>query len=142
MKKGLIFFIGMIAGVVLTIVLAYFINNNSTIINGENNTITWYQDPGVTLFDEPGEPMKVECFKVFQCLDNGTALAQSAFSKEWPLFGESVVLFPPTNNGAYYDGKIIDVPGNRIVRQIGVYRYETMQDKIIKQVPIIQFYDK
>ena len=142
MKKGLIFFLGMITGAILTIILAYLINTNSAINSGNSSTTALYGDPGITLFDEPGEQMKLVRFKVFQCLENGTALAQSSYSVEFPMYGEPVVLFLPAKNGSYYDGQIITVDNRKSARQIGIYRYETRQDKFIKQVPIVDIFDK
>ena len=74
MKKGLIFFFGMIAGAVLTVLILALIGMAK---DSEGNN-SGYGDPGISMFSEAGQTMPLKSFRVFQVLPNGTALAESS----------------------------------------------------------------
>ena len=121
MKKFLIFIIGVIVGVVLTILF-------SLLLSGSN-------DDNPIWFEEPGETINEQCFKVFQVLEDNAALVHSCNS--------SVVVYLLVNNEGkyYYDEEVVNVPRNKIARQIGIYKYPTNNLKV-KTVPIVQILDK
>ena len=127
MKKGLIFFFGMIAGAVLTVLILALIG--------------MAKDSGG---DNSGQTMPLKSFRVFQVLPNGTALAESSEKDKVKYsfeYGDPIVLLLAAENSAYYDDQVIKVPAGKVVRQVGTYRYETQND-FVKTVPIISFLDK
>ena len=128
MKIGGIFSIGVLAGVILTIALAFIINaiNNETF------------NSGVTLYEEPGQRILYDSFEVFQVLEDGSALA---WENETRFGHELLVLLPPRNGSTYYDNQIVNVPNGQVVREIGSYRYISGQN-IVKTVPIVDFFKK
>lgn len=65
MNKFLIYILGIITGVVLTLVFAYLISDQEELV----------KDDGITLFETPGETFKVSAFKVIQVVDDNHALA-------------------------------------------------------------------
>ena len=140
MKKGLIFFFGMIAGAVLTVLILALIGMAKD-SGGDNSG---YGDPGISMFSEAGQTMPLKSFRVFQVLPNGTALAESSEKDKVKYsfeYGDPIVLLLAAENSAYYDDQVIKVPAGKVVRQVGTYRYETQND-FVKTVPIISFLDK
>lgn len=140
MKKGLIFFLGMIAGAVLTVLVLVLIGMAKD-SEGDNSR---YGNPGIYMFSEAGQTMPLKSFRVFQVLPNGTALAESSEKDKVKYsieYGDPVVLLLAAENAAYYDDQVIKVPADKVVRQVGTYRYETQND-FVKTVPIISFLDK
>lgn len=141
MKKGLVFFLGMISGVVLTFLIFLFIglaNRN----NGTGDAV--YSDPGISMFSEAGETMQLKSFQVFQVLSNGSALARSSEKSKVQYnfeYGDPIVLLLPDEKSAFYDDQIIKVSANKVVRQVGTYRYETKME-FVKTVPVVAIFDK
>ena len=122
MKKYLFFGGGVITGIVLTFIFAIVLSRCSS----SNGTI---------LFDEPGEVVKEKSFNVFQVISEDAALA----------YGErrygAVYLLTNSTGKYYYDDEVITVPVGKVVRQIGIYQYET-KNKSSKTVPIVEIMDK
>lgn len=120
MKKWLIYVLGVISGIIITFVLAYFINrsNNSGII-------------GLQLFEEPGEYMEYSQFDVLQVIDSGCALAHPD--------GElgTIVLIIPNDGQQFYDNQEIILNNGECARRVGTYRYGTRMG-IEKTVPVIE----
>lgn len=58
----------------------------------------------------------------------------------WFLFG--IVLLWNKEKTDYYDGQVVEAGKNQVFRQIGIYRYRTAQDNILKTVPIVELADK
>ena len=151
MKKGLIFFLGMIAGAVLAVIILAVIGNRMSSSGNPSSPVvelgpgmSVHKDPGLSLFDEPGDVMPLKSFKVFQVLNNGWALAHSS-SKSNPEygfeFGDPVVYLKPIEGKAYYDDMVLNLSTKKVARQIGTYRYET-QKEFVKTVPVIEIFDK
>lgn len=151
MKKVIDFILGLVVGVALTIFTLYFIGKKANSSeDGEmpsvvvNNAMSLYKDPGISLFDKPGAQMFLGSFRIFQVMPNGTALAESSEKSKVQYnfeYGDPIVLFLPIDGTSFYDDQIIRCPGGMIVRQIGIYRYET-KNEFIKTVPIVKFIDK
>lgn len=140
MSKGLTFVLGIIIGALLAIGILFFIGKKYGQGSGPDSG---YDDPGISLFYEPGEVLPLKGFRVFQVLSNGTALARST-DKERPNdhdYGDPIVFLMPMEGMAYYDGLTLKVPSGKIVRQTGVYRYETKME-FVKTVPIIAMFDE
>lgn len=123
MKKWVVYVLGIITGMILTVVLAYCVNlsNNAGVI-------------GLELFDEPGECMDYSQFEVFQVVESGCALAHAGDS-----FG-SVVLIMPNENQRLYDGQKIELKSDECAQHIGTYRYGT-KIGIEKTVPAVRIID-
>ena len=137
MKKWVVFLLGLISGVVLTLVTMVILAMGAN-TNANNN--------GVTLFDQPGECLNAKAFEVMQVVDNNHALAHEL---EWNEILESyvptasglLVLVTNDNGEYYYDDQIIEVPDGMCMRQVGIYRYQTMSD-MEKTVPIVKLMNK
>lgn len=140
MKKWQFFCGGLVTGVVLTILFAVVINSLS--IGKEDNGGTQESvgessmKDDIKLFDEPGDIIEENSLKVFQVLTDHAALVRNINS-----YVGTVYLITNKDNEYYYDTQEIDIPKNKVIRQIGIYRYPTQND-IIKTVPIIMIMDK
>lgn len=95
---------------------------------------------GITMFQEPGPIMALKSFEIFQVHTNGQALAFSsdkdAAQRVIDYHGPTVLLLPDKNQ-PYYDKLVITVPENKVVRQVGTYRYNSREG--VKTVPIVSF---
>lgn len=133
-KFILTFVAGIITGVILVFAYGYCvamsINNTSS-----NNA--------VQMFDTPQQEIKADKFKIFQVLQDGSALASydEVTSKEGYVDFGTVVLFPASDEVSYYDDQIISLPQGKCFKQIGTYRYTT-KDGTEKTVPAIDIFDK
>lgn len=126
MKKWLIFGGGVLTGVVLTFVFAFIFSASRS-----NNGVTWFENAG-DVIDESS-------FEVFQVISEDAALVHGK-SECGSYFGAVYLL----TNGAgkyYYDDEIVKVPNGKVVRQVGIYQYQTKSD-FGKTVPIIQIMNK
>lgn len=127
MKKWLIYVLGIITGVVLTVgfvfALAFCVNmhNKSGIV-------------GLEMFDEPGEVMDYSQFEVFQVVDAGCALANADDD-----FG-SIVFIIPDDEQKFYDDQKIVLKGNQCAQRVGTYRYSTKAG-IERTVPAVKITD-
>ncbi|MBO7285361.1 MAG: hypothetical protein J6U69_02035 [Alistipes sp.] len=137
MKKWVVFLLGLISGVVLTLVTMVILAMGAN-TNANNN--------GVTLFDQPGECLNAKAFEVMQVVDNNHALAHEV---EWNdvletymQTGSGLLVLVTNDNGEYYyDDQIIEVPQGMCMRQVGIYRYQTRMD-MEKTVPIVKLMSK
>lgn len=120
MKNWGIFLGGVGTGVVLTIVVAVFINL------GVNS------DPiGVTNFDRPGEVIERSSLEVLQVVTNTSALVST--------YGWSNTIYLLRNHEGkyYYDDERIELPNGTVFRQTGIYKYTTKAGDV-KTVPVIE----
>ena len=135
MKRFVVFLLGLISGIVLTLGILAFLGSQESNNSPEN-------DPSVTLFGEPGDILGFRSFEIMQVLANGSALAHASDKiNEQFFFSGTLVLLLSNENSAYYDDQIIKTPSGMVVRQIGTYRYET-KDKLVKTVPIVGYFEK
>ena len=132
MKKWLIFGGGVLMGVVMTFVFAFLFSASRS---GNNDGTTW--------FERPGDVIDVKAFKVFQVLDENAALVEGQTHEDLDLeiFTGAVYLLTNEDGKYYYDDEIIKVPDGKVVRQVGIYQYQTKSD-FGKTVPIIQIMNK
>lgn len=145
MKKFLIFLGGFVAGILATILVAYFITLANKPI--ENGLL------GLTLFSEKGECITTtsknkSCeIEVFQVLAPNAALGsikyyideelfEGKIYRDYDILNDVVVLLINYDNKTYYDNQKIDI-SNKCARQIGTYQYET-KSKIEKTVPAVE----
>ena len=116
MKKGLVFFLGIITGVVLTFVICgMFVYSNDRL-------------SGITLFEEPGEIIQKDSLEVFQTLDNGMALASDKWSN-------ITVLLWCEEGQSFYDDQVVKASKDECFRQIGLYRYQAKSG--MKTIPVV-----
>ncbi len=132
MKRGFVFFLGMITGCVLTIAALLYIAKVQNV--GE--------DSGLTLYEQPAGTINSNSFEVLQVLPNGNALAhsESEIFKDVSHTGP-VVLLLSDESSHYYDEQIVKVPKGKSARQVGTYQYKT-NGGIHKTVPVVGIMDK
>lgn len=128
MKKFGIFGAGMICGALMIILLGIGLSRCSS---------ETYNS--ITLFEEEGDCIGGDSFKVFQVLDSGDALANEI--GEYSIPTGLVVLFMKKDGASYYDDQVIKLPSEKCVRQIGVYKYPT-KSGIEKTVPVVDIFEK
>ena len=134
-KFILTFVAGIITGVILVYAFSFcavmYIKNE---VSSEN---------AVQMFDVPQQEVKADEFKVFQVLQDGSALAsyEGIIRKEDYVDYGTVVLFPASDEVSYYDDKKIVLPQGKCFKQIGTYHYTT-KDGTEKTVPAIDIFDK
>lgn len=141
MKKWLIFIGGVLTGVVLTILfISFFIVKALKTNQIENKT-------GTTFFEQPGDILNVNSLKVFQvisqdaALTHGKPLINKYNDPDLDYLSGPIYLLINDDGKYYYDDEIINVPENKVARQVGVYQYQT-QSEFEKTVPIIKIMDK
>ena len=137
MKKWVVFLLGLISGVVLTLVTMVILAMGAN-TNANNN--------GVTLFDQPGECLNAKAFEVMQVVDNNHALAHEVewndVLERYVQTGLGLLVVVTNDNGEYYyDDQIIEVPQGMCMSQVGIYRYQTRMD-MEKTVPIVKLMSK
>ena len=140
MKKWQFFCGGLVTGVVLTILFAVVINSLSIgkEANGGSQESVGESSmkDDIKLFDEPGDIIEENSLKVFQVITDHTALVRNINS-----YVGTVYLITNKDNEYYYDTQEINIPKNKEIRQIGIYRYPNQND-VIKTVPIIMIMNK
>ena len=148
MKNWQSFLLGFISGAFATFVVLDIIGMNSVDSNEPSENIeseeatgqTNKNIDGVTWFDEPGDVIKEKSFKVSQVLSDFVALANGSGDSGYYWDGIKYLLVNKENK-YYYDDEIVKVPSGRVVRQVGVFQYETRLD-MTKTVPIVMIMDK
>lgn len=123
-KKWVVYALGIVSGIALTFIALYLMAAISPLRNG------------VTYFEQPGDCISTNSFKVFQVLDDGVALANE-IEKPYDVPTGIVVLLINKEGKHYYDNQIIKVPVGKCARQVGVYTYPTKME-IEKTVPIVE----
>ncbi len=133
MKKGLVFFLGILTGAILTIGIIFLLGRFSQ-TNEDLNTV---------MFPEPGQVMQIKSLQIMQVTLNGSALAYTSerAKSNTTFYYEPIVLLPGNHNTSFYDNQIIDVPTGKVVRQVGTFKY-LAESGAYKTVPIIDIFDK
>lgn len=127
MKKGLIFFLGIITGCVLTIAALFVIG-----VSYSNSA-----ESDITIAEHQTEFKDASRFEIFQVLGDG-ALAnceEQGYSSSY--FTGPVVYILSDGQNLFYDDQVIDIPYGKKAMQIGTYRYQTKLGE--KVVPVIKF---
>ena len=138
MRKFGFFILGVLFGIAITIAFAYIYGKTIEKQPPEINS-------GLSFFDEPGERItakgfveneNVDGFEVFQVLGKGAALATG---DEW--FSRDLVVLLWNESGTdYYDNQTVTAQSGECFRQIGIYKYKTVND-VEKTVPIVKLMD-
>ena len=112
------FIVGIVVGIILTFGLGYAKS---------------YFGSNVVWFEEPGDVIPSNTFRVMQVYSDGSAMA----------FGDGgiIVVFPGDEESSHYDGEEIKISSGECVRQVGTYRY-VANNGMRKTVPIVAFFDK
>ncbi len=118
MNRGLVFFLGIITGVLLTIAATFIINKSSSASD-------------ITMFNERGKMMDATSYTIIQTIDNNHGLAVGDF-----LDLLNPVLVLGNKDSHFYDGMEVKAGSNSRFYQVGTYRYMT-KDEIWKTVPVV-----
>ncbi len=133
MKKIWVYLLGILSGVVLTILVAMLINA----IGLSSRDITYFDEPGDVLTKQSITGTEaIKSFEVFQAFDDGYGLASGDELFSYDL----IVLLVDPEGKPYYDGQKVRAPQGKCFRQIGLYRYKT-KDKRELTVPIVTMMD-
>ena len=89
------------------------------------------------MFNEPGDCVSSEPFKVLWVDSDGNALARERDDEKYDLYHGITVLFLAQEGMSFYDEQIIKVPDGKCVRQLGTYRYITDPLDDVKTVPAV-----
>lgn len=147
MKKWMIFLAGIVFGIIVSFIYDKVANKEDSKTQTEQKVeakIEKEPEPepedmdGLHYFEEPGDIIEGKSFKVFQVLANDAALVKG--KSEYDLYLGTVYLIVNDDKKYYYDEEIVKVPKGKVVRQIGIYRYPT-RDERIKTVPVIMIMD-
>lgn len=132
MKRGFVFFLGMITGCVLTVAALVYV---AKVYDADDNS-------GLELFEQPAGTIESYSFRIVQVLPNGNALAfsESELFKDVAHTGP-VVLLLSDESSHYYDDQIVRVPKGKRAFQMGVYQYET-NEGMHKTVPVVRIMSK
>ena len=137
MKPWLNYLLGVISGVAITLAVISIVDKNET----DNDDVKFIK------FDEPGDCLSTNSFKVIQVIDDHCALAlelspSSAFETFLgTLTGENITVLLTNDEGKYYyDDQEIKVPTGKCMRQVGIFRYTT-EENTPKAIPIAKVMD-
>lgn len=125
MKKGVAYFLGIVTGIILTIIASMLLANKS----GKN---------GIMYFENPEDALSFRSVTVFQALSPGTALARESGHS---AFDDQIYLLQLNDKKALYDGETVKAPAGTVFRTIGVYSYET-NGGMKRTVPVITIMDR
>lgn len=145
MKKGLVFFLGVLTGILLTIGFLA-VRNYSHNHKGSNGEVTEQQaklPDGVTMLDNPVPFTEAKNFQVLQVVFNDAALAQSERRMEYSgsiYYTDPIVLIVADQENTFYDDQIVKAPKGSKVMQVGTYNYQTKMGW--KTVPIVRFVEE
>lgn len=122
MNKWLIYVLGIITGIVLTLVFAFCV----TLL--KKSSIN-----GLEMSKEPMENMDYSQFEVFQVLESGCALAEAEDTHD-------IVLIIPGEKQQFYDNQKIILKNNQRAQRVGTFRYDS-NIGIEKTVPAVKIID-
>lgn len=142
MSKGLSYILGIITGILLTLV--FFSVKAYTEKRGGGNDVKNEKQAklpdGVKMLDEPIPFTEAKNFEVVQVVFDDAALAQSEKRLQYTgsiYYTDPVVLIVADQNNTFYDNQIVKAPKGSKVMQIGTYSYNSNMGW--KTVPIIRF---
>ena len=140
MKQWVVFLGGVVTGAILTFIVLAIIANAQ---NGRSDSIVGEarSDKNITMFDEPGDVVEDNNFKVFQVIADDAALVTAKQDKYDDIYLGKVYLVVNNDGKYYYDDEILKVKEGKVFRQVGIYRYPTRNEDV-KTVPIIMLMDK
>ncbi|MBQ3833941.1 MAG: hypothetical protein II816_00250, partial [Elusimicrobia bacterium] len=89
---------------------------------------------GITLFPKKkeGETITKEQLRIFQVLKPNTALVKSG---TFP--NEMLMLLIGEDDDLYYDNQKINIPNEKVAKQVGIYQYNTKNGEL-KTIPAVK----
>lgn len=107
------------------------------------------ENKDLVIFDQPGDIIKTNTFKIFQVLDKGYALAKGLTNAKYEWYDGPVYLLKDDSH-YFTDDEIFKAQKGQAFRQIGVYTYTTRGGKLFgteipsekKTVAVIKLYNK
>lgn len=126
MKKIWVFILGIITGIILTILFAVIMSNVS---NGSMS--------GLTMFEQPGDCVGKKSAKVFQVIGTDAALVNEVEKLQYSgteMYSGKTMLITNKEGKTYYDDQIIMAP--KCFRQIGVFKYQS-RNGMDNTVPVV-----
>lgn len=147
MNKWLFFACGLVLGIILALVIVHFSAPAEETKQTPAPVAEKTEEPepesededGIHYFEEPGDIIEGKSFEVFQVIANDAALVHG--KSDYDMYLGPVYLLVNNEKKYYYDEEIVKVPSGKVVRQVGIYRYATRNERI-KTVPIIMIMDK
>lgn len=128
MSKGVIYLLGVMTGIFITLGAAFVVAKTRT-----------SDSDGVSMFETRGQAMTESSFKIFQTLDDKHALA-SGVCEEFEFYMGVTVMIVGGEDDHFYDDLIIRKSSKRKFYQVGTYRYKTKSEDF-KTVPIVALLD-
>lgn len=154
MKKWVVYLLGILTGVVLTIAALVVISLITNAIDKKSETTTTPEvtkveekksDDNITMFDQPGEVLEEKAFEVFQVLAEDAALVSGqtpeARRAGLNIYTGTTCLITNREGQLYYDDQKIKATAGKVFRQVGIFRYEAKNGDF-KTIPIIMLMDK
>ena len=136
MRKGLVYFLGVVTGVALTI--AYLMFESLPLPTSSTSTsVSSSQNAGVSYFEEGQvQKMEVQRYQVDSVLPDGSALASSLSDARYGWYMGPTVLLLPGEDFNFYDQQKVSAPKGRKFFQVGTFRYKDGY-RDIKTVPVV-----
>lgn len=139
MRKGMVFFLGMIVGGALTFFVSLFLlfwfSSSSTSDSDEEG-----KSP-LTLFEQPADVIETASFEVQKVLPDGNAIAESQHKDLEGYYTDPTVLLLAEESNPYYDKQIVKVPKGKCAYRVGVYQYEPFYGSS-NTLPVVRIMDK
>ena len=136
MKKIWVYLLGVLTGIVVTIIVLMII---AVAVNAKNDPSTG-MTKGMSFFEQPGDVIESSSVKVFQALGNGAALAMCKGDGTYIHSGPNVLLYNEQGT-PYYDDQVVEAPRGKCFKQVGIYRYPT-KSGMDKTVPIVMLLER
>lgn len=124
MKKFYIFLIGGLIGAIVALVICIVCSSS-------------YED-NIKFYSQPGRSLRITSFEVIHTLPLGGAVAYAQYESGF-VCKDSIVLLMNKEDVSFFDDQIVDVPHNKCVKQIGIYRHDK-HNGVIKNIPIVDIY--
>ena len=128
MKQFFIFFLGLIAGVALSIGGAYLYSN----LQDDTDIVVYFDIPGKVIEAKNG-------LMVIQAVDENSAIVVEQDITS--IFGFGLTALLVHNNAYFYDNQEIEIGKKQQFRQVGIYTYITTEGEQ-KTIPVIKIFNK
>lgn len=138
MSKGLIYFLGILTGIILSIGFLGIQKGESADTKGTEQQAKLPE--GVTMLEEPVPFTEAKSFEIMQVVFEDAALASSESRMPYTgsiCYSDPIVLIVADQKNTFYDKQIVKCPKDCKVMQVGTYQYQTKMSW--KTVPIIRF---
>lgn len=139
MKKGLVFFLGMIVGGALTFFVSLFLLFMFGSISLSESAEE--KKSPLTLFEQPADIIETASFEVQEVLPDGNAIAKSQDKDLDGYYTDPTVLLLAEENSPYYDKQIVKVSKSKCAYRVGAYQYEPHYGDT-RTLPVVRIMDK